>query len=48
VAKAAPDGYTLLMGTVGTQSINKWLYAKMPFDPQKDFTPITLVAACPT
>jgi len=47
VAKAAPDGYTLLMGTVGTQSINKWLYTKMPFDPQKDFTPITLVAAVP-
>ncbi|CAA9404667.1 MAG: BUG/TctC family periplasmic protein [uncultured Ramlibacter sp.] len=47
VAKAAPDGYTLLMGTVGTQSINKWLYTKMPFDPQKDFTPITLVASVP-
>jgi tripartite-type tricarboxylate transporter receptor subunit TctC len=47
VAKAAPDGYTLLMGTVGTQSINKWLYARMPFDPQKDFTPITMVAAVP-
>ncbi|HYF21372.1 MAG TPA: tripartite tricarboxylate transporter substrate binding protein [Ramlibacter sp.] len=47
VAKAAPDGYTLLMGTVGTQSINKWLYTRMPFDPQKDFTPVTLVAAVP-
>ncbi len=47
VAKSAPDGYTLLMGTVGTQSINKWLYTKMPFDPQKDFTPITMVAAVP-
>jgi tripartite-type tricarboxylate transporter receptor subunit TctC len=47
VAKAAPDGYTLLMGTVGTQSINKWLYTKMPFDPQKDFVPITLVAGVP-
>ena len=47
VAKAAPDGYTLLMGTVGTQSINKWLYSKMPFDPQKDFAPITMVAAVP-
>ena len=47
VAKSAPDGYTLLMGTVGTQSINKWLYSKMPFDPQKDFTPITMVAAVP-
>ena len=47
VAKSAADGYTLLMGTVGTQSINKWLYAKMPFDPQKDFQPITLVAGVP-
>jgi len=47
VAKAAPDGYTFLMGTVGTQSINKWLYAKMPFDPQKDFQPVTLVAGVP-
>jgi tripartite-type tricarboxylate transporter receptor subunit TctC len=47
VAKAAPDGYTLLMGTVGTQAINKSLYAKMPFDPQKDFQPITLVAGVP-
>lgn len=47
VAKAPADGYTLLMGTVGTQSINKWLYAKMPFDPVKDFQPITLVAGVP-
>ncbi|MGZ5269361.1 MAG: Bug family tripartite tricarboxylate transporter substrate binding protein [Ramlibacter sp.] len=47
VARAAPDGYTLLMGTVGTQAINKWLYSKLPFDPQKDFTPITLVAGVP-
>jgi tripartite-type tricarboxylate transporter receptor subunit TctC len=47
VAKSAADGYTLLMGTVGTQSINKFLYSKMPFDPQKDFTPITLVASVP-
>jgi tripartite-type tricarboxylate transporter receptor subunit TctC len=47
VAKAAPDGYTLLMGTVGTHGINKSLYSKMPFDPQKDFAPITLVAGVP-
>ena len=47
VAKAPNDGYTLLMGTVGTQSINKWLYARMPFDPQKDFVPITLGAGVP-
>lgn len=47
VAKAPGDGYTLLMGTVGTHAINKSLYAKMPFDPQKDFAPITLVAGVP-
>ncbi|MBK0391641.1 Bug family tripartite tricarboxylate transporter substrate binding protein [Ramlibacter algicola] len=47
VARAAPDGYTLLMGTVGTHSINKWLYSKMSFDPQKDFVPITMVAGVP-
>ena len=47
VAKAAPDGYTLLMGTVGTHGINKSLYSKLPYDPQKDFAPITLVAGVP-
>jgi tripartite-type tricarboxylate transporter receptor subunit TctC len=47
VAKAAPDGYTLLMGTVGTHGINASLYPKMPYDPIKDFAPITLVAGVP-
>ena len=47
VAKSPGDGYTLLMGTVGTHGINKSLYAKMPFDPQKDFAPVTLVAGVP-
>ena len=47
VAKAPADGYTLLMGTVGTHAINKALYSKMPFDSQKDFAPITLVAGVP-
>jgi tripartite-type tricarboxylate transporter receptor subunit TctC len=47
VAKSPADGYTLLMGTVGTHAINKSLYSKMPFDPQKDFAPITLVAGVP-
>ncbi|XAH24330.1 tripartite tricarboxylate transporter substrate binding protein [Xylophilus sp. GW821-FHT01B05] len=47
VAKAAPDGYTLLMGTVGTHGINRALYSKLPYDPIKDFAPITLVAAVP-
>jgi len=47
VAKAAPDGYTLLMGTVGTHSINPSLYTKMPYDHVKDFTPVILVAGVP-
>ena len=47
VAKAAGDGYTLLMGTVGTHAINAALYPKMPYDPVKDFVPITLVAGVP-
>ncbi|RZJ15215.1 MAG: tripartite tricarboxylate transporter substrate binding protein [Acidovorax sp.] len=47
VAKAPADGYTLLMGTVGTHGINRALYAKLPYDPIKDFVPITMVAAVP-
>jgi tripartite-type tricarboxylate transporter receptor subunit TctC len=44
VAKSAPDGYTLLMGFVGTHAINPSLYSKMPYDNVKDFEPVTLVA----
>ncbi len=47
VAKAAPDGHTLLMGTVGTHAINPSLYSKMPYDHVKDFVPVTLVAGVP-
>jgi tripartite-type tricarboxylate transporter receptor subunit TctC len=47
VAKAVPDGHTLLMGTVGTQAINPALYPKMPYDAARDFAPITLVAGVP-
>ncbi len=47
VAKAAPDGHSLLMGTVGTHAINPALYSKMPYDHVRDFAPITLVAAVP-
>jgi tripartite-type tricarboxylate transporter receptor subunit TctC len=47
VAKSAPDGYTLLMGTVGTHGINKALYPSLPYNPVKDFAPITLVADVP-
>jgi tripartite-type tricarboxylate transporter receptor subunit TctC len=44
VAKAAPDGYTLLMTSPGIQSINQFLYKSMPFDPDKAFAPISMVA----
>ena len=47
VAKSVPDGTTLLMGTVGTHAINAALYPKMPFDPVKDFAPITQMAGVP-
>jgi len=47
VARAAPDGYTLLMGTISSHAINPALYARMPYDHIKDFAPITLVASTP-
>jgi tripartite-type tricarboxylate transporter receptor subunit TctC len=47
VAKSAPDGYTLEMGTVGTHAINASLYSKMPYDHVKDFVPVILVAGVP-
>ena len=47
VAKSAPDGYTLVIGAVATHAINPWLFSKLPYDPIKDFAPITLVAHVP-
>lgn len=47
VAKSAPDGYSLVIGAVATHAINPWLFAKLPYDPLKDFSPITLVAHVP-
>jgi tripartite-type tricarboxylate transporter receptor subunit TctC len=47
VAKAAADGYTLVMGTVGTHAINGSLYSKMPYDMVRDFAPVSLVASAP-
>lgn len=47
VAKAPPDGYTIVMGTIGTQSINPSLYKKMPYDAAKDFVPLTRAAMVP-
>jgi tripartite-type tricarboxylate transporter receptor subunit TctC len=43
VARAAPDGYTLVMGNIGTHAINSILFSKLPYDPVKDFSPIALV-----
>jgi tripartite-type tricarboxylate transporter receptor subunit TctC len=47
VAKAPADGYTLLMATTGTHTINPGLYRNMPFDAVRDFAPITLIASVP-
>jgi len=46
-AKATPDGYTLLIGTVGPMVNNKFMYKAMTFDPDRDFTPISLLASSP-
>ena len=47
VARAAPDGYTILMGTPGTQAINQFLYSKMPYNTEKDFAPVVFIASVP-
>jgi tripartite-type tricarboxylate transporter receptor subunit TctC len=47
VAKSAPDGYTLVIGAVATHAVNPWLFRKLPYDPVKDFAPITLIAHVP-
>ena len=48
VAKAAPDGYTLLVTYEGSQAINQSLYEKLPFDSLKDFVPIATIAVTPS
>jgi len=47
IARAKPDGYSFLMGTPGTQSINQFLYSKMPYDTAKDFAPVSFVVRVP-
>ena len=47
VAKAAPDGYRLLMGAIGTNAVNASLFANMPYNIETDFTPVTQVARLP-
>ena len=46
-AKAAPDGYTIVVGTVGTHAINSGLYSKMPYDHIRDFAPVILLSTTP-
>jgi tripartite-type tricarboxylate transporter receptor subunit TctC len=46
-ARAAPDGLTLLMGHIGTLAVNPALYANLPYDPEKSFTPVAAVARVP-
>jgi tripartite-type tricarboxylate transporter receptor subunit TctC len=47
VAKAAPDGHTLLVGSLGPLLVNEWLFATLPFDPRRDFAPISLLVTSP-
>lgn len=47
VARAAPDGNTMLVATSTTLAINQWLYKKLPYDPAKDFAPVGLIGAVP-
>jgi len=48
VAHAKPDGYTLFVGTIGTLSVNQAIFRNLPYDVDRDFTPVSLVAAAPT
>lgn len=45
VAKSPPDGYTLLLGNIGPMAVNKTLYKNLPYDPERDFSPISLLMA---
>jgi tripartite-type tricarboxylate transporter receptor subunit TctC len=47
VAKAPPDGHTLLLSNVGVLAVNRALYRKLPFDPERDFAPVALIAGAP-
>ena len=47
VAKSAPDGYTLLVGASGAMTFNPGLYDRLPYDPQHDFAPVTMLASFP-
>lgn len=48
VAKAEPDGYTLIIGHIGTLAVNPYMYSRLPFDTDKDFAPVSLLAIVPS
>ena len=48
VARADPDGYTLILGHVGSLAVNPYMFAKLPFDVDRDFVPITLLVKVPS
>src|SRR5215831_18234290 len=48
VARAAPDGHTLMLGSTGTNAVNPALYSGLPFDPVRDLTPVSVVATSPS
>jgi tripartite-type tricarboxylate transporter receptor subunit TctC len=47
VARSAPDGYTVGLGSIASNAVNKWLYKTLPFDPEKDFLPVSMMALVP-
>jgi tripartite-type tricarboxylate transporter receptor subunit TctC len=47
VARSAPDGYTVGVGNIASNAVNKWLYKNLPFDPERDFLPVSLMALVP-
>ncbi|MCK8784449.1 tripartite tricarboxylate transporter substrate-binding protein [Roseomonas sp. NAR14] len=47
VAAAAPDGYTLGLGSIASNAVNRWLYRSLPFDPERDFAPVGMIALVP-
>ena len=48
VAKAEPDGYTLIMGHIGTLAVNPYMFDKLPYDADRDFIPVSLLAIVPS
>jgi tripartite-type tricarboxylate transporter receptor subunit TctC len=47
VARSAPDGYTVGLGSIASNAVNKWLYKNLPFDPEKDFASVSMIALVP-